>query len=480
MGRLARASALQFIVRIGQTVAGAIATIYFVRELGVDTFGFYVLTMATVNWITVPSVGIRSSVMKRVSDSERRSRFYSAGVVLQSAFVLFAALVLYLLRNQVNDYIGLPPGPYGLDAVGVITAILAATSSANIFLAVIRGEGRLEISSVFEGIWGVLRPGLQVGLVVFGGGVFALLAGEFFAAAFIVGVTPVVVNARFVLPTSDEFKQLYDYGRYSWLSNLKSMSYSWLDTIILGLFVGKALIGTYEVAWRISALFTILPASFGKTLFPTVSEYSSQDRYEDIAEAVGRSLSFATLFAIPGLVGALIIGDGVLSLYGKSVTDISAGYSILAILCIGRVVESGEIILMQVLNALDLPERTFKISIIFVISNIVLNGILISIFGVVGAAVATSTSIAVGTALAVRALPDELNLKFDSEVIKSQVVASLIMAVVLLGMIQMASPESELLVLVYVGIGGTVYFISLSVLSEKTKRQISSMVNYRG
>ena len=86
----------------------------------------------------------------------------------------------------------------------------------------------------------------------------------------------------------------------------------------------------------------------------------------------------------------LLFGHSILGLWGD---EFKEAYYCLIILCFGQLVNistgcSGVLLIMSG------NERVFSIiSVIFLILNIILNYILINLYGIVGAAIATSTSI---------------------------------------------------------------------------------------
>ncbi|MFB6200968.1 MAG: oligosaccharide flippase family protein, partial [Halorhabdus sp.] len=227
MGRLARASALQFGVNIFRTAVGAIVTLYFVNVIGAAGFGKYVLVLALVNWLRIPSIAIQGAVVKRISEGTDRGAVHFVGLLGQVVTSVVVAAGILLLRDAVNSYAGLA-------AAGWIVVIYLTLNVADHYAGVIQGEGRYEIVSLLDAGRSLLQSTVQLILVATGGGVVALLTGELASkvGALVVGIW--VCKVALKKPSGDTFRSLYSFARYSWLGSFKQVSYSWVDTLILG------------------------------------------------------------------------------------------------------------------------------------------------------------------------------------------------------------------------------------------------------
>lgn len=465
---LARASALQFGVNIGETLVGALVTLYFVNELGVAAFGSYALALALVNWVLIPTGGIHSATMKRMSEGTRVHRLYTGGILLQTAFGGVVVLAFALAAEPIARFVG-------FDGVPLLAGFVVLKGFGSFFLQALRGVNRLEVASLIQGSWNILRSVAQAVLVFFGAGVRGLVGGEIIGAAVAVVITLVALRTDVSLtpPSRTDLQRLYAFGRYSWLGTLKTMSFSWMDTLVLGFFpVGNAVIGAYEVAWRISELFILLPNAIATSVFPAISKHVTEGRFSDIERLLDRAIPMAGLLAIPGFVGALAVGEGVLSLYGSSVTAVPVAVPALVVLSGARIFQCYELMLLQSLNALDYPDRAFRIDFVFLLLNLLLNLALVSVAGAVGAAVATLLSVVVGVALALRVFPSEISLARPWRPIGVQVGAALVMGGALFVLVSAAPASSVLRVLAYVAGGALLYFVVVSAFSSVLRDRI--------
>ena len=453
---LRRASVLQFAVNITKTAIGALVTLYFVNALGAATFGKYALALAVTNWLLVLTNGPKTATEKRISEGESADSYYTLGVGVTLLFVALAGILVLVFSDAVERYVGFQ----GATAVAGLAVSLGVFRT---YLGVVRNEGKVEQASLLDGTRHILRSLAQLLLVVVGYEVTALIAGEILASVFAAGVALWLTTLRLDRPSRDHVRSFYDYAKFSWLGGVKGVSYGWVDTIVLGFLVTKQIVGVYEIAWQVSAVFMILASAIGNVTFPQISSLSESDDGEEIERITRQATSVATLIVIPGAVGSFVLGPQILEFYGPTVSDVSVGAVVLTILVVARIAESYEFILLRTLAALDYPDRVFRVDVLFLVSNLSLNVVLGWLFRAPGVAFATAISMSLSVFLCWRYLPDSLSVMPSLRVVGGQVAASLIMGAVLIGLTRLYPATTTVRTLLYVGLGGAVYGVCVVV-----------------
>jgi len=114
---------------------------------------------------------------------------------------------------------------------------------------------------------------------------------------------------------------------------------------------------------------------------------------------------------------------------------------------------------------------------VFIATNVVLNVILISTVGLVGAAVATALSAGTGVALALYTLRSEIEFAIPTEEIARQFAAAAAMTAVVVGgetVVQTAIGLNHnfLTVILLVGVGAATYFLVLFGISERFRSTV--------
>ncbi len=249
-----------------------------------------------------------------------------------------------------------------------------------------------------------------------------------------------------------------------------------MDTIILAAFVPHGLIAVYEVAWNLASLFAIFGESISRTLFPEMSMIASEDKGEDQISGLLRvSLAYSGLFIIPGLVGAAIVGDVVLTIYGQG---FETGYYILLVLTFARLLYGFMGQFLSTINALDRPDLTFYINGIFVAVNLGLNVVLTWRFGWYGAAAATTISAGAGLLLGYYYATRVIEFEVPVDEIAKQCLSAVVMAVTVFTARYVVG-DSLPVVVMLVGIGAGIYFATLLALSREFRLTVEENLPFR-
>lgn len=473
MARLAKASALQFGVNITYTVASALVTIYAVRVLGASEFGHYALALGIIGIASIPIGAVIISASKRISEDEIRAEYYSSSLFLLCAVLIVIGALLLAVRRPLISYIG-------FSEIVLVIALYASKAVFSHQTGVLRGEQRVEVASLVDGGGKILAAVIQFVLLYWSGSILSLLYGEIIGGLAGALTATYLINSPIVTPTRKAIRSLHEYGRYAWLGEFRGVSYSWIDTVVLGFFAPSAVVGAYEVAWRVSAFFMLVPQALGTVIFPAVSRASAKERFTDVEQIIRRTLPITPILAIPGVAGAFVIGPGVLSVYGDSVLAVSVAPVLLVLLSLCRVVEAYESTLVRMLDALDLPNRSFRIGAIFIVSNLLLNILAIPLIGAVGAAIATCLSVSGSAFLAYWAFPTTVSVNIDYETVGSEIAAAAVMAMVLAPLTYYRPANTIGVVLVYVALGAVVYGALLIILSENVRGRLQQLLRESG
>lgn len=465
--RIGQTSLIHFGSQVLASVAGFVATLYIARELGGSVLGVYAVFVAVLMWLKIgSSVGIRRAVKKRVSEAGGGGGEFGAGLLLQIAAYLAIAVIALVLAEPLNDYLR-------FEGTRMLVATLGLTLSYSLVRAVLEGESKVHLSALLRPLDRVVRSGVQLwAIFAVGGGVGWLVGGYAagVAVAAIVGVAFLSLRPR--LPGREDFLSVIGFARYSWLSTVESRSFSAMDTIVLGLFVSSNLIGYYEVAWNLASILAVFGTSISETVFPAISRLSSDKDREAVRGIIDDALAFTGLFVIPGLVGAAVVGEQVLRIYGPKFGQAAL---VLVVLVAARLIYAYEAQLVTALDAIDAPSRAFRVNLAFVLANLGLNLLLVWRFGWVGAAIGTGLAATIGLALAYRALADEMSFDVPADEIARQWAAALLMG----GIVYLVEPAvsgvrapPSVSAVALVGIGVATYFLILTGLSSRFRATI--------
>jgi O-antigen/teichoic acid export membrane protein len=470
--RLGQTSVIHFVSKFLSSVLGFVASIYIARLLGADVLGLYSVAIAVVSWLgIVGTMGITGAIQKRVSEQEEPSEYAIAGVILMAVLFVALAGTIFIFRGYVNDYVGYP-------AAGYIVGMLAVSLGYNAVSSLLNGQHLVHVSGLFSPVKTGSRAGSQILAIFSGFGLSGLFGG------YIIGYLVVISLGTFIVvrsfghaepPRKRHFRSIYDYAKFSWLGGLRGRAFNWVDIAVLRFFVSSSFIGYYTAAWNISQFLMIFGTSLSQTLFPEMSELSVKEDRAAVADLLDPALSYAGIILIPGLVGGGILGERILRIYGPDFTQ--AGV-VLTVLIVATLFQAYQKQYTTTLNAVDRPDLAFRVNVVFIVANVVLNVILIYLHGWIGAAVATAGSVGSSLLLAHYYLSRVVDFEVPVAELGKQWFAAGVMGGLVLGGLQIETTYVQighhlLEVVLLVGFGAGVYFLVLFGLSSRFRDTVS-------
>ncbi|CCQ37658.1 probable flippase AglR [Natronomonas moolapensis 8.8.11] len=468
---LGQTSVVYFLSRLAASALGFVATVYFARLLGADALGIYYQVVALVSWLAIlGQVGLSGAVSKRVSEGTERKRYAAAAAVSIGGLFAVLAVALALARPYVDAYVGYP-------ATGYVAAVLFATLAWSTVASLLSGLHRVGTQGALQTVKTGGRGLLQIGALFAGfelAGVFFGYVGGFLVATAVGAAVVARELSGIARPRRRHFRSLLEYAKFAWLGRLQSRLFNYTDVLVLGLFVPSSLVGIYAAAWGIAQFLILFAGAISSTLFPEMSRLSADESPEAVRSLTEDALAYAGLLLIPGLVGGVIVGDRLLAIYGEAFRQ---GATVLAVLIVANLFMSYQNQLLNTLNAIDRPDRAFRVNALFVVSNVSSNVVLIYLYGWLGAAVATALSVAVSLAAAHRSLGAIVDVAIPYREIGRQCLAALAMGGVVLAGRRVENAYRLLehnlaTVFVLVGLGAGVYFLALLAISPRFRETV--------
>jgi len=475
-GRLGRTTLIYFLTQVGSTLAGGLATWYINVKLGAGAFGEYSTAVALLFWLTIPSSALGEAVKKRISEGTDSGAFLAAGHAVNLGFHVVVVGGLLAFRRQVNVFVGAD--------VAVFFAFLVAMQALfDLMLSSLRGYKQVSWSGGIKTFERVSRSLIQIGLLFFlGASVAGLVLGHGVALLLAVGVGIAVLDGAVERPGTEHVSRLGEYAQFAWLGTLKTRAFAWTDVMVMrglslsivGLAaVSKEQIGIYKVAWTLASTLALVSISIKTTLFPELSELGVEEDFDQVRHLLEEGLAYAGLFAIPGLFGAAVLGETLLTLFGA---EHAAGGTILVILIASRLFASFGNQLVAAINAIDHPDVAFRVHFAYVVANISLNFVLITLFGWYGAAFATALASLANVLLAGYAVSSLIGRPaVPVGELGRQLVASLVMFTVVAGAWRFV-PRTLAWAFGLVTVGGAVYGTVILGLSARLRSKATSMV----
>lgn len=364
---------------------------YFARELDSGVLGAFFLFQALLFFLGVPAdLGIRMAVEKRISEGTEPASILGSAVVMKGGLLALTVTCLFVARGVVNAYIG-----YDLTALLAVGLVFQELSG--LMKNVLSGELRVGETAFIDFSATVTKYGSGVAFVATGYGVEGL------AVSVIVGMF-----VRFVLafrardtgfgrPKPDLMRSLGNYGKYGIVPHVGQQVHQWLDVLLIGFFLSTGAVGVYEIAWRVAGPVLLLGRSISTSIFPQFSSWDAAGSRESIERLFSRVITPSVLLVFPAFFGTVVLARDILPLvFGP---EYVAGWLALIIIMAGKIPGAVRTIVASSLYGLDEPQYVTYGTAITIATNFAFNVVLISQFGIVGAALGTTLATTVTTAV---------------------------------------------------------------------------------
>lgn len=460
---------VNLIGKVGATGAGTATMVLIAILLGPAPLGIYALVIAVSVWAVLPVGAVAGGIEKRTSESDDGG-YLTAGVLLGGAIAAPLLAGLALASPYLESYTGASAW-----FVVVVTAARAIGSvSGSCFIA----RGRADLKGLLDGVYQLVRLGAVGVALASGWGLDGVLIAHAVAEGGVWAAALVAYSGRlkFETPTIRHGTSLLEYARHFWLNIIRLQGFAWTDTLVLGAFVAPTFVGVYEIGWRMARVLSLVSKSIKQATLPEIStEDESGAGTDRLRSVTADALVYPGLLAIPGFVGALILGGVLFTLFGEQFQIPGAG-AVLALLVAAELIATYADQLILALYAGNRTREAFRLNGVVMGTNIVLNIILVYGYGWIGAAVATLVASGVSLAFGYWRFGVSIGRPEVPLVdIRDQALAALAMGGGLLAIESQLHIASRQTVLFAVGLGAIVYFGVLVTVNSRIRRTIATV-----
>jgi O-antigen/teichoic acid export membrane protein len=409
--RVARNAVWSVCGTLASVAVGLVALPILLHALGADRLGVFTLALGLIGFSGLLDLGLGRSLTQSVSSALGRGRPRDAVAALVwkvmrllVGFGIFWSLVLWFLVPWLVTGLFHLQDPlasetiFGLRAVALsIPFALVATGAMGSL------EGLQEFRRVSTGraILSVAQFGLPT-LVALGrpdvGWVIAALA-----ASRVLSMGLWLQILKRALPPqpglrSDpaDFLHLLRFGGWLSVSNIVAPLMAYADRFYLASFFPPAALATYTVPYDAMSRVTTLPMTAMGAVFPALAE--AQARSEDSAPLLCAAMKALLALMLPPLLLAMVFAEPILSLWLGQRFALST-LPVFRILILGVFANSVAHVPFALLQANGRSDTTAKLHLAELPAFVGLLFWAVSIWGVVGAAVAWTLRVALDSAL---------------------------------------------------------------------------------
>jgi O-antigen/teichoic acid export membrane protein len=397
------------IVFFGMVLGKIIGFFYtmIVARIGTEQFGLLNLGLSVVSLVVIFSLlGFDSGILRYIPYYHGKGDKSRIKGALTSSFRICLPLSIFLMAIVLifSPYIAVSffHNQKLIPILRIFALMIPFSVVTTLLLASFRAFRRVDyqvgLNEIAEKVIRLLTTFL---LISWGFGILGATYSYLISIVLICIISLFILEKR-VFPVFDKkiksvyyFKELSSYSLPLMFANIMIFLIAWTDTLMLGYFRTASEVGIYNAAHSTAALIFILPTGIISLFLPILMGFYSNKRYNQIKKFHKTVSRWIFLFNFPVfLVLAIFPTQIIRIIFGREYT---AAALPLAILVFGYILYS---LAYTSSNIIGMAKKTgwiLLITIILAASNILLNFLLIPLYGVNGAAVATSISYIIGS-----------------------------------------------------------------------------------
>lgn len=372
-----------FLIKIFESFLGNTSLLVFsmlfslvcTRLYGPEIFGQYTYTITIITLLMVLSkAGLDNGLLYYMP--KVGNKFISLCVLVN---FLLSLILVVISQFFIND-----------SFIKLMLPLVWLLSLEQVFFGIYRFSG--EIKEYFL-IKGLLSNILQICTIIF---LYIFIGKDIINIAISVYISSLISILIYYYQNRFRFNKIIidiKFLKYSIpfvLTASLSVIISKIDIIMLGIMTSKADVGVYQVTVQIANLISVLLMIYNTVFAPQISKYYHNGNMEELRLLYTRSTKLLGIASLLFLLILVFLGKFILLIFGQ---ELVIGYISLVLRGIGQFINTAVGSVWLMLAMTGKPKLQVYGNLAACLINIVLNYILIPIYGIEGAAFASMVSI---------------------------------------------------------------------------------------
>jgi O-antigen/teichoic acid export membrane protein len=314
-----------------------ICTPLFLKALGSESYGLWMLLVASVGFGAILNAGTGAATIKHVSAEMGEANSHQLQRVIQGSLAIattgggLLALIIVCVFWFGDDFFFARMGDrHLLHITGLAAGMLAWLEQIdNVFASALRGSEKYGLAAKAE----IAAKSMQALALV-----TALLAGAGLAAVyviiFIVALTRLGIKwlvTRRVLSVSKAYprfahvKELLHFSKWAWIQGLGGTAFNSADRFVVASLLGATSLAQYAVVTQLAMQIHGLTAAGVSVVFPMISRKRARNPSFSIARATARTFLANAALSTSVAVVVLVFGKLILKLWFGAQMPANAG-----------------------------------------------------------------------------------------------------------------------------------------------------------
>ncbi len=439
--------------------------IYAARVLGALEYGVFSYALGLAGFFTVfADIGLTQILTKEAAQKpEERSQYFATSLVMKLFLLLGTILLIIFIAPYFSKL------EEAKKLIPFIAFLTIFDGIRELSIAFLRAKEKMELEAliiIFMNIM-IAVSGFIILTYVISAKALTL---SYVASTGLGALTAIIILRKEFLKVFVNFRKklirpIIDLALPIALISLLGVFMLNTAYVMLGWWKGAEEIGFYSAAQKIIQVLYTLPTILASSLFPIIARFAAQKKSQEATSIIERSITTTLFLAIPLVVGGLVLAKPIINLlYGS---EYMPAVPVFQILLSTLLIYFPSVIISNTVLAYDKQKKVAPFIALGSLVNVGLNALLIPIWSIVGASIATFFA-----QFAVN-IPIWIMMKKVSNFHILRHIKKIILSTVIMGIVGFILNKLGLQVLINIALSAGVYFLSLYILKEKIIRDSS-------
>jgi O-antigen/teichoic acid export membrane protein len=399
---LARNTLLNIAGQFVPLAAAVVCIPLIIRGLGAARFGILSLVWIVSSYASIFDLGLGRAATKRVAealgkgDADTIPRVAWTAALIQLAMGVLGGLVLASLAKVLAEHtLSMPPSlvPQAILSFRVLAVAVPAVLVLSSFRGVLEASQRFDLVNLVKVPLATANFLIPLAGVLLGWGlteivaalVLTLFVGAFGYYRVCCAVFPLIRTERHF--NRAEFGTLLRFGSWVTVSSVIVPVLVYSDRLLLGALDSVTAVGLYAAPFDMIMRASVIAAGLAATLFPAFSSLRASGQAETYQRIAGQAVKFLLLTVGPIAMIVIPLAPAILGIWLGPTYAVQAAAA-LRILAVAVLLNCLAYVPYALIQAFDRPDITAKLHLAELPLYLILAGILVSKFGITGAALA--------------------------------------------------------------------------------------------
>ena len=342
-----------------------------IRLLGSEVFGRFNYGFNIIAFITTfASAGLNSGIMYFFPKNQ--GKYISFAFLFNFLASILIAIITYIFADDIF--------------LKRMVPLIWVLSAQQLFLGIYSSRSRIK---TYFNIQAILGKFITIGITIIFYYLGLINTNNLILSTFIAGIISIIIH---VIVNKDLFnkivvsKTLIIFSLPTLFSEIMFQIMSRIDAVMIGHMTNKTQVGIYVVAAQIATSTSVVLLIFNTAFAPKISHMYHNGQLKELKSLYCKATRILGLFSFITFIIILIFGHLVLSLYGP---EYEIGYKVVVYRAIGQFVNAGVGSVWLMLRMTGKTQYQVYGTMVGALLNIVLNYLLIPLYGINGAAIAS-------------------------------------------------------------------------------------------